>query len=62
MLTKKYIENWILWIVVDVVYIGMYLYKELYLTAALYAIFLGLAVAGWRQWRKSMAQTASNAA
>jgi nicotinamide mononucleotide transporter len=53
--TRKYLENWALWIVVDVVYVGMYLYKSLFLTAGLYAVFLGLAVVGWREWRRSMA-------
>jgi nicotinamide mononucleotide transporter len=53
--TRKYLENWALWIAVDVFYVGMYLYKSLFLTAGLYAVFLGLAVVGWREWRRSMA-------
>jgi nicotinamide mononucleotide transporter len=52
---RKRIENWLLWIAVDAVYIGMYGYKELWLTAALYLLFLLLAIAGWRSWRASLA-------
>ena len=55
--TRKWIENWIVWIAVDIVYVGMYIYKELYLTSGLYAVFLVLAVLGYVEWRKSM-QTA----
>src|SRR5262249_57865006 len=54
MQTRKWFENWLLWIVVDVVYVGMYLYKHLLLTAALYAVFLALAVMGHREWRCSL--------
>ena len=54
MMARKYLENWLVWIVADVCYVGMYLYKELHLTALLYAIFLGLAVVGYLQWRKSV--------
>lgn len=48
---RKILENWIVWIVADVVYVGMYLVKGLELTAVLYASFLVLAVIGWRAWR-----------
>lgn len=48
---RKIFENWIVWIVADVVYVGMYLVKGLELTAVLYASFLVLAVIGWRAWR-----------
>jgi nicotinamide mononucleotide transporter len=50
LLTRKWIENWIVWIVVDLVYVGMYVYKELYPTAALYGVFLALALLGLKQW------------
>ena len=55
MLTRKLLENWLVWIVADAVYVGMFLYKGLHLTAVLYAIFLGLAIMGWLQWRRSLA-------
>ena len=54
MMTRKILENWILWIVADVVYVPMYLYKDLVPTAALYAVFLGLAITGLVQWRRSL--------
>lgn len=43
--------NWLLWIAVDVVYVGVYIARGLPLTAALYAGFVGLAALGWRSWR-----------
>lgn len=54
MMTRKLIENWIVWIALDVVYIGMFEYKQLHVTAALYAVWLVLAVLGWRSWRESL--------
>jgi nicotinamide mononucleotide transporter len=47
---KKKIENWHTWIVVDVLYVGLYVYKGLHLTAILYAVFVVLAVLGLRAW------------
>ena len=49
---RKYMASWWLWIVLDVIYVGQYLYKDLNLTAALYAGFVGLAVYGLRAWRQ----------
>jgi nicotinamide mononucleotide transporter len=51
---RKYLENWLLWIVVDVAYVGMSLSQGLTLTAGLYAVYVGLAVLGLRDWRRSM--------
>lgn len=59
MMTRKLLENWLVWIAVDVVYVGMFLYKSLFVTAVLYAIFLGLAVAGYRQWTRSIEMRAT---
>jgi nicotinamide mononucleotide transporter len=61
MQTRKWLENWVVWIVVDLVYVGMYVYKSLYLTAGLYAIFLLLAIAGLREWRRSLGELAAPA-
>ena len=56
MMTRKMLENWVLWIVADIVYVPMYVYKKLPVTAALYLVFLVLAVVGlrawWRSWRE----------
>jgi len=54
MMTRKLLENWVIWVAVDVVYIGMYVYKSLYVTAVLYLIFLILSAMGYVQWRKSL--------
>ena len=54
MMTRKLLENWLVWIAVDVLYVGMFIFKDLYLTAGLYAVFLALAVRGWIDWRRSI--------
>lgn len=54
MTARKYLENWTLWIFVNVAYVGMYLYKGLNETALLYAILIVLAVKGYRNWLKSI--------
>ncbi|MDQ2971039.1 MAG: nicotinamide riboside transporter PnuC [Acidobacteriota bacterium] len=54
MMARKILENWIVWVAVDVVYIGMFLYKSLFLTALLYAVFLVLSVTGYFRWKRSL--------
>lgn len=54
LLTKKLFENWHVWITADVIYIALYAYKHLYLTSALYALFLIMCLVGLRDWRRSM--------
>jgi nicotinamide mononucleotide transporter len=56
LLSRKKIENWLVWIVVDILYIGLYLYKDLHLTAVLYGLFVLLAMAGWRAWDRDRRQ------
>ena len=54
MMTRKILENWMLWIALDIVYVGMFFFlKHLYLTGFQYAVFLALAVAGHLQWLRS---------
>jgi nicotinamide mononucleotide transporter len=53
MLNRKQLENWLGWIVVDAIYVPLYVFKGLYLTAILYAIFLCMAFIGWKQWQRS---------
>jgi nicotinamide mononucleotide transporter len=53
MMTRKVVENWWLWITADAIYILLYCYKGLYLTAVLYAIFLGMCIVGLREWEKA---------
>ena len=52
MMTRKLLEHWLVWIAVDVVYVPVFASRGLYVTAALYTVFLGLAVAGWLAWRR----------
>ena len=52
LLGRKYVENWPMWVVVNTVSIGLFAYKGLWLTAVLYAIFLGMSFAGWRAWQR----------
>jgi nicotinamide mononucleotide transporter len=54
LMSRKKLENWLLWLVVDIVYVPLYLYKELYLTSILYAVFIPLAWIGYRDWKKAM--------
>jgi nicotinamide mononucleotide transporter len=50
LLNRKYIENWLFWIVADVIYVSLYIIRDLKLTAVLYFVFLILAVAGYINW------------
>ncbi|MFZ6692808.1 nicotinamide riboside transporter PnuC [Undibacterium sp. SXout20W] len=56
LLSRKKIENWMVWIMVDVLYVGLYVVKNLQLTALLYAVFVVLAVMGLRSWGKTCQQ------
>jgi len=54
---RKHIANWWLWILVDAIYVGEYIYKDLWPTALLYAAFVPLAVLGLRDWRRAAADS-----
>jgi len=54
MLARKLLENWWLWMAADVVYVALYIYKGLHLTAVLYMIFFALCVIGLVRWQKLM--------
>ncbi len=58
LLARKVLENWAIWVVVDVLCVGIYLYKALYVTAGLYAVFLVLAVWGFVVWLRTLRQAA----
>jgi len=51
-LARKVLENWLVWIFVDVIYVGVYIFKGLHLTAIMYAIYVGIALMGYIDWRK----------
>jgi nicotinamide mononucleotide transporter len=57
--TRKHIANWWLWIVVDALEIGVFLYKRLYLTSVLFAFLIFLAVLGLRAWNKAIREQES---
>lgn len=55
LLARKYIENWLAWLAVNTVSVGLFAYKGLWLTLLLYTLFIGLSVMGWRAWRQRLA-------
>jgi len=54
MLARKYIENWLVWIVADGIATSLFFYKGLYPTAVLFIIYTVMAVVGYQQWKKSI--------
>jgi len=52
LLGRQYVENWPAWVIVNVVSVGLFAYKGLWLTVVLYAVFVVMSFAGWRAWRK----------
>jgi nicotinamide mononucleotide transporter len=59
LLGRKYIENWLAWIVVNVVSVGLFAYKGLWLTTLLYSLFIVMSVVGWRAWQRLLAPAAA---
>lgn len=51
-LARKVMENWLIWIFVDVIYVGVYIVKDLHLTAGMYALYIYIAAIGYWEWRK----------
>lgn len=60
LMTRKVLQNWILWVIVDIAYIPLYLYKGLLLTALLYIAFAIIAWKGYRNWNKTYRSANSN--
>jgi nicotinamide mononucleotide transporter len=52
LLGRKYVENWPAWLAVNVVAATLFAYKGLWLTTALYAVFVAMSVFGWLAWRR----------
>ena len=50
-MARKFIQCWPLWLVVDVLYVGLFVQQKMLATALLYGVFVLLAVHGWRSWR-----------
>lgn len=57
MLARKFIENWLVWIVADGLCVGLYLYKDLYPTAILFIIYTIMSIDGYWQWKKTLSAT-----
>ena len=55
LMSRRVLENWWLWIAVDLVYVPLYLWKGLQVTAGLYAVFLLLCLLGLADWRRELA-------
>jgi len=54
MLARKILEHWLLWVIVDAVSMGLYLYRGLYPTLVLFMVYAVMAVIGYRQWKQHM--------
>jgi nicotinamide mononucleotide transporter len=59
MMNEKLLENWVLWLIVDIVYVPLYFARGYRLTAALYALFCILCWRGYVEWKRSLATSAS---
>ncbi|MDD5856491.1 MAG: nicotinamide riboside transporter PnuC [Prevotella sp.] len=51
-LARKYLEQWIIWIIVDIVLSTLYIYKGIPFKAGLYALYVIIAIAGYHKWKK----------
>ena len=51
LLGRKLLENWLVWLLVNIVSVGLFAHKGLWLTCLLYLIFVAMSVLGWRAWR-----------
>jgi nicotinamide mononucleotide transporter len=52
LLGRQYVENWPVWVVVNVISVGLFAFKGLWLTVVLYVLFAMLALLGWRAWQR----------
>lgn len=57
MLARKILEQWLFWIVIDLISIGLYVWQGLYATTILFAVYIVMAVFGYRQWKKTWKAT-----
>ena len=51
MLSRKYIENWLCWVVADIIYVGLWGAQGYYVSVGLFGIFIFLAIKGWFEWK-----------
>lgn len=52
-LARKVLENWLIWIFVDIIYVGVYIFKDLDLTAVMYAVYVIIAAIGYFDWKRA---------
>lgn len=57
MLSRKLVEQWLVWLVVDMISVGLYLYKGIPITSGLYMLYCILAIAGYLRWRRQARET-----
>ncbi|MCU0433282.1 MAG: nicotinamide riboside transporter PnuC [Bacteroidia bacterium] len=60
LLARRKIENWVLWIMADLIYIGIFVYNEMYLSAFTYFVFLIMATVALFSWKNSLTEKASS--
>lgn len=60
-MARKVLQNWLLWIFVDIIYVGVYLFKGLHLTAVMYAVYVVLALIGYLDWKKDYKKQVNDA-
>ena len=56
MTARKWIENWILWVIINTISVPLYVVRSLWITAVLYTALWVLAILGYRQWRKTLVE------
>jgi len=54
LLARKVLENWLIWVFVDIIYVGIYIFKDLHITAVMYGIYVPIAVIGYLDWKKEL--------
>jgi len=55
-LARKVLQNWLIWIFVDIIYVGVYVSKDLYATAIMYTLYIYIAWMGYRQWKNTLSK------
>lgn len=59
-MARKVLQNWLLWVFVDAIYVGIYIFKDLHLTAVMYAIYIVIALIGYFDWKREYKNQLNN--
>jgi len=59
-MARKVLQNWLLWVFVDAIYVGIYIFKDLHLTAVMYAIYIVIALIGYVDWKREYNKQVKN--